>query len=82
MTITQLLTAVGEEHIQVQSLQADMLASSMHKNEGKITFATDPAKVFDLCRDNAKREWMGIVVWMPRARVPKVEENDKDQQPP
>lgn len=52
MTITELVQAVGPEHIELQNLQENYTEAKMKKGVGQITFNTAPGKVVDLMLEN------------------------------
>lgn len=69
LSISQLVSAVGDDNIQVQSIHQNFDSAKVIKNVGQITFNTDPDKVVDLLSNN-ESEWVGMVVWMPRKLIP------------
>lgn len=71
MGIVELITAVGDEHIELQNIQQNLdSANIVDKGKtGKISFFTAPDKVADLFAQNESK-FIGLVLWLPRERVP------------
>ena len=68
MKMSELILEVGDDYVVFQNLLND--AQSIHKTKHgtKITFYTDAIQAEELL-NNGKTEKMGLVLWLPRARV-------------
>lgn len=76
MKLSELIAAVGDEHIKFQKLESDMMSARVKKNCGVIEFATDKSKAQQwmdavLSGGHYASDYVGIVVWIPRERMPK-----------
>lgn len=70
MSLTELIAAVGQEHIEVQFLHESMVRANHNvKKASTITFATAPQKVLDLMR--TEKKFVGVILWFPAERMPK-----------
>lgn len=72
MSIADLILHVGSEHVVLQNLAGNLENAQVRKGNGLITFTTEPSKVADLMR-NEESEWVGLIVWLPRARLPQIQ---------
>lgn len=70
MSITELVKAVGDDHIEVQSIHQNFNAAKVIEGGkvGVVTFNTAPGKVVDMMAENESK-FIGMVLWMPRDRV-------------
>lgn len=71
MTLSKLIEAVGNEHVVMQNLAESLDEAKLRKGDGHVSFFTDRGKVVDMFA-GAASEWVGLVVWLPRARLPKI----------
>lgn len=69
LSITQLVTAVGDENIEYQGIHQNFDEAKVRGSLGQITFNTAPDKVMDLLQEN-ESQWVGMVIWMPRKLIP------------
>ncbi len=69
MKLSELVRHVGDDNIQVQWIHESFVSAETHKADGEVTFATDPAKVIGFT-EGADSEFVGMVVWFPRQRLP------------
>lgn len=69
MTLTELINAVGEQHILVQPLHTSVLRVSAKKHDCEVTFATNQMSPRDLL-DLGHTEKIGMILWIPRDRMP------------
>lgn len=68
MTISELIDRVGNENVEVQWLDMDLIEAELDKWGAWIKFATDPAKVTAMACDTEKH--IGIVIWLPKEKMP------------
>lgn len=69
MKLSELIEHVGNDHVQIQDLAQSLVSAKAKTNDGEITFATDHSKVVQLSTGQ-KPDHVGIVVWLPRNRLP------------
>jgi hypothetical protein len=74
MTLSELIAAVGDDRIELQNLMHGDIDLSVGKRDGRITFYTGIDKVQDLMRGGER--FIGLVVWLPKERMPKMEESE------
>jgi hypothetical protein len=74
MTLSELIIAIGDDHVELQNLMHGDIELSIGKRDGRITFHTGTDKVQDLMRGGER--WVGLVVWLPKERIPEI----KDEQ--
>lgn len=68
MTISELIDHVGDENVEIQWLNMNLIEAKLDKGRAWIKFATDPAKVQAMACDTEKH--FGLVVWLPRDKMP------------
>jgi hypothetical protein len=68
MKLSELICAVGDENIAIQNLLNDAHSIDKTKHGTKIVFYTDAIQAGELL-GGGKTEKIGLVVWLPRARV-------------
>jgi hypothetical protein len=73
MKLSELIQHVGDEHVEVQTLEGSLVNVRACKSDGEITFATDRSRALQLAAGLDQAEWVGLVVWLPRERMPKAE---------
>jgi hypothetical protein len=66
--MSELILAVGDEHVVFQNLLNDARSIDKTKDGTKITFYTDAIQAEELL-DGGKTKKIGLVVWLPRDRV-------------
>ena len=67
MKLSELIAHVGDDNVQFQMLAESVESARVSKNSS-ISFFTDRQKVEEL--DNVESEYVGMVVWLPRKRMP------------
>ncbi|SRR6266478_9542892 len=67
MKMSDLILAVGDEHVVFQNLLNDAQSIDKTKHGTKITFYTDAIQAEELLFGQTKK--IGLVVWLPRDRV-------------
>ena len=68
MKMSDLILEIGDENVVFQNLDRDAHTIDKTKHGTKITFYTDAIQAEELLGDG-KTEKIGLVLWMPRARV-------------
>ena len=69
MKLSELISHVGDDNIQVQGLNSSMIRAQVKIKDGEITFATDREKVAALA-GLGKETHHGIIVWLPIDKLP------------
>lgn len=67
MKLSELILAVGDEHVVFQNLLNDARSIDKTKDGTKITFYTDAIQAEEALFGETKK--IGLVVWLPRDRV-------------
>lgn len=73
MTISDLISHVGNDHIVVQNILHSSPSITSGKSDGRITFYTDKQKCQDLMTQaatDAKGQWTALVLFIPTERLP------------
>lgn len=71
LSLSNLIDHVGLEHIKVQTIDGSVVsAKAMKSGDVRLTFATQQYRVRDAVFPD-KAEMFGLVVWLPRDRLPK-----------
>ena len=78
MKLSELIAHVGDENVQMQNLSRDFDEAKVRGTKAQISFHTDPEKVMDM-HLGPESEWHGIILWLPRKRLPKSEQNTQDE---
>ena len=65
MTLTDLITAIGDENITVQILSAAVVGSKDKKNDTEVTFSTTEIKTHDIYKGLPDKE--AIIIWVDRS---------------
>jgi len=68
MKMSELIAAVGDEHVIFQNLLNDAQSIDKTKHGTKITFYTDAIQAEELL-GGGKSKNMGLVLWLPQERV-------------
>jgi hypothetical protein len=68
MKMSELILAVGDDHVVFQNLDRDAHTIDKTKHGTKISFYTDAIQAEELLGDG-KTKKIGLVVWLPRDRV-------------
>lgn len=68
MKLSELVLAVGDDHIRFQNLLTDAQTIDKTKHGTKISFYTDAIQAEEML-PGRKSEKIGLVVWLPRDRV-------------
>ena len=68
MKMSELILAVGDENVIFQNLLSDAQSIDKTKHGTKITFYTDAIQAEELL-GGGKPKNMGLVLWLPRAKV-------------
>ena len=68
MKISELILAVGDDHVVFQNLLNDAQSVDKTKAGTKITFYTDQVQAEELMH-GGKPKKIGLVVWLPQDRV-------------
>jgi len=74
MKLSELIAEVGDENVRFQYLASSFVKASNGRNGATVTFATDAQKAVELMHSAvswAKPEYVGLVVWIPRNKIPK-----------
>lgn len=66
--MSDLILAVGDDHVRFQNLDSDAYTIEKNKNGTKIAFYTDAIQAEELLGGGQTR-LLGLVVWLPRDRV-------------
>ncbi len=72
MTISEVLSEIGDEHLCYQNLTQDLSNVSNGKKDSKITFRTDKGKGFDLANAVAMGgtpKFTAWIVWIPTDKL-------------
>jgi len=72
MKLSEIIARVGDENIQLQNLQRDLVSVDTGKKDGKITFTTERSKTLNLaacCVNGDKPQFTGLVLWLPTELV-------------
>ncbi len=70
MKLSELISSIGDENIQVQSLlDALKSASTNTKGETTVSFFTKAVTANDLVFGGEKALRVGLIVWLPKDRV-------------
>ncbi len=68
MKLSELIAAVGDEHVIIQNLQSSFASGNCGKKDATLTFYTDKAKAQDMMKWAATEiapRYMCMIVWMP-----------------
>ena len=68
MKMSELILAVGDDHVVFQNLDRDAHTINKTKHGTKIAFYTDAIQAEELLGDGKSKK-IGLVVWLPRDRV-------------
>ncbi len=69
MKLSEIILAVGDEHIQLQNLLDSTADIRMMKNgDTKISFFTNQITATEVATASAKK--LGLVIWLPWDRLP------------
>ena len=68
MKMSELILAVGDDHVQFQNLLNDAQSIDKTKHGTKITFYTGAIQAEELL-DGGTPKMMGLVLWLPKERV-------------
>jgi hypothetical protein len=69
MKLSEIIAAVGDEHIQLQNLLDSTASIQMMKNgDTKISFFTGQITATEVMNGTAKK--LGLVIWLPWDRLP------------
>ena len=68
MKISELIAAVGDDHVQFQNLLNDAQSIDKTKHGTKITFYTGAIQAEELMGGGTPKN-MGLVLWLPQDRV-------------
>ena len=68
MKMSELILAVGDEHVVFQNLLNDAHSIDKTKHGTKITFYTDAVQAEEML-GNGQTNKIGLVLWLPRERV-------------
>lgn len=80
MKMSELILAVGDEHVVFQNLLNDARSIDKTKAGTKITFYTDAIQAEELI-GSRQPEKIGLVLWLPRERVEAAIAAERDTQP-
>lgn len=69
LSISQLVTHVGDENIQVQGLNSCFVSGKVKKKDAEITFATEREKGMALCGVGQETHRC-IILWLPIDKLP------------
>lgn len=70
MKLSELILAVGDDHVRFQNLNNDAHTIEKTKSGTKITFYTDGLQAEEVLGGNANTtKNIGLVLWLPRDRV-------------
>lgn len=78
MKMSELILAVGDEHVVFQNLSNDAWTIDKTKHGTKVTFYTDAIQAEELLNGGRTKK-MGLVLWLPRDRVEAAVEAEKKQ---
>lgn len=78
MKMSELISAVGDEHVVFQNLSNDAWTIDKTKHGTKVTFYTDAIQAEELLNGGRTKK-MGVVLWLPRDRVEAAVEAEKKQ---
>ncbi len=73
MKLSKLIERVGDDNVVLQNILHSSPELQQCKNDGRVSFFTDKAKVNDLIRQAAtgeKGQWTALVVWLPTDKLP------------
>jgi hypothetical protein len=68
MKMSELILAVGDDHVVFQNLDRDAHTIDKTKHGTKISFYTDAIQAEEFLGDGKSKK-IGLVVWLPRDRV-------------
>ena len=69
MKMSELILAVGDEHVRFQNLLNDAQTIDKTKHGTRITFYTDAVQAEELLNGRTDTKKIGLVLWLPRDLV-------------
>ena len=69
MKMSELILAVGDEHVRFQNLLNDAQTIDKTKHGTRITFYTDAVQAEELLNGRNDTKKIGLVLWLPRDLV-------------
>lgn len=71
MKFSQIIAAVGDEHVRLQGLAPSMKDGRARKDHDEITFVTERGRMDDTLRacSGVPHQWSAFVVWIPADRL-------------
>lgn len=70
MKLSELIQHAGDDNVEYQTINESFHSADLTSKGARITFNTHPHKVRQLASPPSEQDFIGLIVWIPRNRLP------------